>query len=195
MSDCLVVARKGHMRTNFIIASLAVLFPVSDLTAQDGCAGYTVGGLAVMGLVIYDIATAPSSARWYNTNRLTVSPVLDPINQSFGLAFSVPLPRAHRPTPRAMVSGSQSGGRKSGKIAFLWSLGATVAPVVAAIALSGPIGDAPELAGTLAVIGVTFGPSAGHWYAERIGRGFATVGARIAVFALGAAASRNCSFG
>jgi hypothetical protein len=68
---------------------------------------------------------------------------------------------------------------KRERTALAWSLGGTVIPVVAGQYLWTRRGD-PGFA-ALSVAGVLIGPSLGHLYAGRFGRGAATVGLRVAL--------------
>ncbi|MCH9015831.1 MAG: hypothetical protein IH877_09130 [Gemmatimonadetes bacterium] len=191
------------MRAPILIATLAVFYPVRAATAQvpahmshrqDGCGGLVAGALAFSGLVVYDIATAPASARWYNSNRLAMSPIINPREHAYGVAFSVPLGSTPPRVASTFSSNRQAAGAKSEGRALLWSLGATIGPMIPGL-LFAQSNQNHGAAAALIIGGLLFGPSAGHWYAERWGRGFASVGARLGVSAVGIALASDCSFG
>lgn len=136
------------------------------------CSGTTffVSAAAVGSLAIYDIATAPASAQRYNREHLAIVPVVDPVHRSYGLSVSVPFGPRRR---AARVVRTQSPpARKSPTGALLLSLGATVAPMAAGFAAQHDAGAWVFLSG------VVVGPSVGHLYAGRAGRGFATIALR-----------------
>jgi hypothetical protein len=65
---------------------------------------------------------------------------------------------------------------KSPGTAFRMSLVSTAAPVVLGAII---IPVSPEVGGALIFTGVVVGPSVGHWYAGRTGRGLLTAGLRL----------------
>jgi hypothetical protein len=132
--------------------------PALEEHATGGEAPLLVAGVSLLGLVGYDIATAPASARWHN--------------------------ELHPERPA-----------KSPRTALLLSLAATTVPVgLGAIAYdrgsSG--GSALSIAGAgLTIVGLSAGPSAGHWYADRRSRALRNTGLRAALL-LGAAYLESC---
>jgi hypothetical protein len=83
---------------------------------------------------------------------------------------------------------------RSEETALLWSLGGTAVPIAAGVALV--TSQQQGAGGFLIVTGVVIGPSLGHYYAGRPGRGLATIGLRavvpvVTVLVMGAVCSRN----
>lgn len=204
------------MRSSASLAVMLLLTPFMGVTAQEQLpAGeqrlttssayspeHASGGepmvfgaaIAFAGLVVYDIVTAPSSARRYNESRLGMAPLIDTREKSVGLSVSLALGWTertrrgplHRPTIEQAVE-----GRKSPVAALLWSLGATAIPMLAGVM---SVESGREQTGAwLIYAGLALGPSAGHWYAERTVRGFRTAGLRIAISAVAAYFAGCCT--
>ena len=109
--------------------------------------------LTLAGSVVFDIATAPASARSYNTRNPA--------------------------TP------------KSPSTAFMLSLASTGVPVAAGVLVAN---SSSAGAGVILISGgVVIGPSVGHWYAGRVGRGLATAGARLGLTVLAGLAALAAS--
>ena len=139
-----------------------------DTNAQD-CSGGTflVAGAIVTGSVLYDIVTAPVSARRYNRKHLAIVPVLDPRRGSYGLSVSLSFGRSSR-----AASAVAAPVRKSPTTAFFLSFGLTAAPTLGGIA----VGNDPGAG--LFLGGVIVGPSVGHLYAGQFARGLGTIALR-----------------
>lgn len=165
--------------------------------------GVLAAGAGVLGLGVFDIATAPRSARRYNENSLAIRPLFDPEPGRYGLAFSVSagqwvradaLRNAGGRSPRGLSQTAKSAG-----VATLWSLGATLIPSGIGLALAGGGGwNDNQTTLAIGVVGMVggwvFGPSAGHWYAEQRGRAWATTGIRAGLLVLGLLALSTISF-
>ncbi len=82
--------------TGLVIFALLILSS-RDMQAQD-CSGGTflVSAAAVTGLAIYDIATAPASARRYNERHLAIVPQVDPWHGRYGFSASLSFGRSPR---------------------------------------------------------------------------------------------------
>jgi hypothetical protein len=151
------------------LAGLFVVIGVADAQAtsltQD-CSGteFLVSAAAVTGLAVFDIATAPSSARRYNRRHMVFVPHVDPRHRSYGLSVSLSFGRSP-PGGAGFVAPTW----KSPGTALALSLGSTAGPMLAGVGLSN---------GYLFLGGLVIGPSVGHFYAGQLGRGFATVGLR-----------------
>src|SRR5436190_18432511 len=109
------------------LASFVLLIgAVGDGVGQCSEAGYTVSAIAVTGLLVFDIATASTSARRYNHRHLAVVPRVDVRNGSYGFAASWYFGRSSR-----VHAGSYATpARKSPGTAFVLSLTSTVAPIL-----------------------------------------------------------------
>ena len=140
--------------------------------AQD-CSGTTflVSGVAVSGLAIFDIATAPASARRYNREHLAIVPVVDPARRSYGLSVSVPFGRSSR-MPAPVIRTQSAPQRKSPTTAFFLSFGSTAVPMLGGVAIGNSAG------GYVFLSGLVIGPSVGQVYAGRTGRALATAALR-----------------
>lgn len=163
-------------------ASVLLSAAPTPLQAQD-CSGgvFIVSAAVVGGSAIYDIATASKSARRYNQKHLSVAPLVNPSQGSYGVMASWSFgrsPRApppHRAVPRA--------ARKSSSTAFELSFLSTAMPMAA-----GGLAAASSESGAGAVVflsGLVIGPSVGHFYAGQVGRGIGTILLRGAGTALG----------
>lgn len=145
----------------------------SATSVTQDCSGATflVSGVAVGTLAIYDIATASASARRYNREHVAVVPVVNPSRRSYGLSISVPFGRSGpRHVPAARTQSPPA--RKSPTGAFFLSFAATAAPMAAGVAVQNDAGAYVFLGG------LVLGPSIGHFYAARPGRGLATAALR-----------------
>jgi len=152
-----------------------LLLGAGSARAQD-CSGggFLVAAVVVTGSAVYDMATAPASARRYNRQHLAIVPLIDPRRGSYGLSLSWSFGRR----PRAGVS-PVAPTRKSPGTAAVLSIVATGAPIATGFAL----GD--DTGAKLFLGGLVIGPSVGHLYAEQFGRGFGTIALRGAATALG----------
>jgi len=154
--------------------------------AQCDLAPAVITGVAATFVGAYDIATAPASARWHNQHLTALAPMLrvSPRSIGVGLQFALHAPSKARPSVRPA---QPSESRKAPNAALFLSLGSTVVPISLGAALAATDGASGETAGSLIAGGILVGPSVGHWYAGRTGRGFATLGVRLALGALGLA--------
>jgi hypothetical protein len=156
-----------------------VVVPVARAaTVTRDCNDGLIGGLtiAVAGLAVFDIATAPESARRYNAQHFTITPQLDPVRRSYGLSVSWNFGRRLHPPPP-----QKSPGR-----AFAYSLVSTTAPMALGFAIENE-------AGAVAVLsGVVLGPSVGHFYAGQEERALITLALRGAGTTVALAALVGC---
>ena len=159
----------------------AMLVPAEH--ASGGEAPMALAALGAAAVAVYDIVSAPASARWYNQRALAVTPFLQPEERRVGLAFSMPLSLGSSPRePLRLTTGAP--GRKSPAAALALSLGATAVPIALGAMLGSTDAVSNEAVGALVAGGILIGPSVGHWYSERWVRGFATVALRAAAGAL-----------
>jgi hypothetical protein len=164
--------------------ALAVLFvagiPVRS-AAQD-CSGTTflVSTAAVTGLAIFDIATAPASVRRYNERQVSIAPLVNLRDGSYGLSVSLPLGRRRMPPPQVSPS------RKSPSTGLLLSLGSTAIPMGTGVLMQSNGGAWVFLSG------IVVGPSVGHFYAGQVVRGLGTAGLRAASAAVGISSIIPC---
>ena len=151
------------------------LLGAGTATAQD-CSGasFLVAAVVVTGSGLYDIATAPASARRYNRQHLAIAPLLDPRRGSYGLSLSWSFGRSARARVPAAAP-----ARKSPGTAVVLSIVSTGAPVITGLALRNDTGA------RLFLGGLVVGPSVGHLYAEQLGRGLGTIALRGAATAWG----------
>ena len=143
----------------------------------NGVARASLAGLGV--LIIYDILSAPSSAKRYNKSLASMFPLIK--DRQYGLSkdnlFGEPvfsraaLIKSNR-QPVVYTLKQNEKREKSPGVAFLWSLGATAIPF---LILEPNSNFALILMGS----GITVGPSAGHFYAKRYSRGLLTSALRI----------------
>jgi hypothetical protein len=165
--------------------------------------GVLAAGVGVLGIGLFDIATASASARRYNERHLALNPLFDPKARRYGPALSFSVGRSIRsPEPQSLDTRRPIGlpqGAKSHKTATLWSLGATLIP--SGIGLATAAGGGWNDNKTTLAIGIAgmasgwlFGPSAGHWYAEQHGRAWTTTGLRVGLVVLGLLALSTVSF-
>jgi len=166
--------------------------PKASSAQNCNSAGIVLSTVGVMGLAVFDIATAPSSVRRYNERRLSVAPYVNPRDRSYGVSVSwsfrtsTPGPRgiSHRPSP---VVSDSVGPPKSPLVGFALSFVSTAAPMAVGVGL-GPDGGGPAVF----LAGVMVGPSVGHFYAGRVVRGLGTIALRGAGVALGVASLAGC---
>ena len=147
----------------------------------NGVARASLAGLGV--LIIYDILSAPSSAKRYNKSLASMFPLIK--DRQYGLSkdnlFGEPvfsraaLIKSNR-QPVVYTLKQNEKREKSPRVAFLWSLGSTAIPFLIQGALPGTNSN---LALILMGSGITVGPSAGHFYAKRYSRGLLTSALRI----------------
>jgi hypothetical protein len=159
--------------SSMIIASLLWAAGGRDAAAtrlaQDcSGAGFLASAVVVSGSALYDIATAPSSARRYNQRHLSIAPLVDPRHGSFGVSASWSFGRASRPSGGHVAAPP----RKSPTAAFVLSLASTAGPMLAGAAMGNDAGA------ELVLGGLIIGPSIGHLYAGQVGRGLGTIGLR-----------------
>jgi hypothetical protein len=147
----------------------------TSLTQDCSGGGFLVAAVVVAGSALYDIATAPASARRYNERHLAIVPVLDPRRGSYGLSVSLSFGRSSR----AGVGAFAAPGRKSPSTAFVLSFASTAGPMLAGAATGTDAGWQVFLGG------LVIGPSVGHLYAGQVGRGLGTIALRGAGTALG----------
>ena len=167
---------------------LSILSGSFDSVKANGCPeslnGVARASLAGLGvLIIYDILSAPSSAKRYNKSLASMFPLIK--DRQYGLSkdnlFGEPvfsraaLIKSNR-QPVVYTLKQNEKREKSPRVAFLWSLGATAIPFLIGRALLEPnINLALILMGS----GITVGSSAGHFYAKRYSRGLLTSALRI----------------
>ncbi len=155
------------------LASLLLLFGGGEAratsVAQD-CSGggFLVSAIAVTGLAVFDIATAPASARRYNARHLAVVPRLDPRHGSYGFAASWSFGRPRRAAPRVVRTVAAPTWKSPGT-ALLLSAASTTGPILAGVAIGNGTGAG------LFLTGLIVGPSVGHFYAGQAGRGLGTI--------------------
>ena len=179
-------ANRSNLGLILTACSFVLLLSASPARAQD-CSGglFFVSTAVVAGSAIYDIATASKSARRYNATHLSVAPLVNPRNGSYGLMASLPLGRSRRaPQPQAPA-------HKSPSTAFQLSLFSTVIPMGAGAA--GLASSDTDAAGAFVFLGgLVIGPSVGHFYAGQGGRGIGTTLLRAGVTVLGIASVVPC---
>jgi hypothetical protein len=165
-------------------AALAVLFvsgiPVRS-AAQD-CSGITflASTVAVTGLAVFDIATAPASVRRYNERQVSIAPLVNLRDGSYGLSVSFPLGRRRMQQPQVTAT------RKSPSTGLLLSLGSTTIPMGTGVLMQSTGGAWVFLSG------IVVGPSVGHFYAGQVVRGLGTTGLRAASAAVGISSIIPC---
>ena len=159
---------------------------VGATSVTQDCSGGTflVAAAVVTGSALYDIVTAPASARRYNQRHLAIVPVLDPRRGSYGLSASLSFGRSSRAGARAGAGAAPT--RKSPSTALILSLASTAATTLAGVAIGNDAGA------KLFLGGVVIGPSVGHLYAGQVVRGLGTIALRGAGTALGLYSIVDC---
>lgn len=159
--------------------------------AQDCDGGrFLVSAVAVTGLVVFDIVTAPASARRYNQRHVVVAPYVDTRHRSYGFSASWSFGRSTA-THQQLASSSPAGAgdsapaRKSPGGALALSLGSTAVPMAVGVAAGGG-------GGWVFLGGLVVGPSVGHFYSGQVGRGLGTVALRGAGTAIGLYSLVSC---
>jgi hypothetical protein len=184
------VARALGLATLFLVFRGA---PDAQATsvAQDCDGGrFLVSAVAVTGLAVFDIVTAPASARRYNQRHLVVAPFVDTRHHSYGFSASLSFGRP-TPTPQQFVrsssaiAGDSAPARKSPGGAFVLSFGSTTVPMAVGAAAGGG-------GGWVFLGGLVVGPSVGHFYSGQVGRGLGTVALRGAGTAIGLYSLVSC---
>lgn len=135
----------------------------------------------VTGLAIYDIATAPAAVRRYNERQVSIAPLVNLRDRSYGIAVSFPLGR--RPAPAPLQAPRRY---KSPTTGLLLSLGSTTVPMGVGV-LEGSRGGA-----WVFLSGIVVGPSVGHFYAGQVARGLGMAGFRAAGAAVGISSLIGC---
>ena len=184
------------MRRLKTIIGAALVFSILsgsfDSVKANGCTDSGNNGIALASLVgfgvlfIYDIVSAPHSAKRYNECHASMLRFIR--HKQYALSsdnlFGEPvfsraaLIKSNRKTIIYTVKQKEKREKSPG-VAVLWSLGATAIPPL----LGGALTDG-TLEGILIVSGITLGPSAGHFYAKRYSRGLLTSALRIGLGAL-----------
>jgi hypothetical protein len=155
--------------------------------------GILLSSLAVTGLAVFDIATAPASARRYNEAPIVFAPYVGPRGRSLGVSVSwfyrKPMPVAPRPVRRlpAVITDS-TRAHKSPGTAFALSFFSTGVPIAVGAGMGNGGGAGVFL------FGVVVGPSVGHFYAGQVTRGLVTAGLRGAGTALFIKSLADCLF-
>lgn len=129
-----------------------------------GAAGSVAAGVAIIGVGIFDISTAPASAQRHNERNLL--PPGEAKSPRTALLWSVGATLL--PSALGLATAAVGG----------WNDNQTTLGIGIAGMASSWI----------------FGPSAGHWYAGESARGWATTGIRAGLFALGVLALSTMSF-
>ena len=155
-------------------------------------AGIVLSTIAVGGLAVLDIATAPASARRYNRGPVAIAPYVNPRDRAYGVSVSwfyrKSIPAMRYPV-RQVPAGAGDSVRphKSPGAAFALSFGFTVVPMAAGVGAGGNGAGAALFLG-----GLVIGPSVGQFYAGRVGRGLGTIALRGLGTAAGIASLFDC---
>jgi hypothetical protein len=173
------------------IESLSATLPAQ--TCNDGA--ILISTFGVTGLAVFDIVTAPASARRYNQGPVAIAPYFNPRERSYGVSVTwfyrrpVPLPMVRRPV-RVLpaVTGDTVRAHKSPGAAFALSFFSTAIPVAAGAGFGGGGGAGVFLAG------IVVGPSVGHFYAGQPVRGVVTAAVRGAGTLLFVSSIAECLF-
>ena len=170
-------------RASGIAAVLLCLGSVRNMAAQD-CSGisFLASAIVVTGSAVYDLATAPASARRYNRQHFAIAPILDPRRGSFGFRASWSFGRASRVGAGTVTASAL----KSPATAAVLSLVSTGGPILTGFAL----GD--DTGAKLFLGGLIIGPSVGHLYAEQFGRALGTMALRGIATAVGLWSIGSC---
>jgi hypothetical protein len=155
--------------------------------------GFVAAAAGVVGLALFDIGSAPASARRYNAQRVTVVPAVNLRDRTYGLSLSWSYGRSPTPAPTRFVTrlrvhtrDDAAPGQRSPTTAGLLSLAATGIPIAAGLAIQGGTGE------SLFFGGLIVGPSVGQFYAGAAGRGTATMLLRAGGTAAGIASISGC---
>ena len=154
-------------------------------TVAQGCSEglFYVSAGVVTASAIYDISSAPASARRYNRAHLSIAPLVNPRNGSYGFSASWSFGHSsHVPSRSVAVSARKWPARsdsvpatKSPATAFLLSFSSTTAAMLTGYA----VGNAGTDAGWYMFLGgLVIGPSVGHFYVGEVGRGLSTIALR-----------------
>ena len=188
----------GSLKTVVGMVVMATILSIScNSVKADGCDsesgnnGVALASLVGFGvLFIYDILSAPQSAKRYNESHSSLLRFIQHKQYTvsnddlFGepIFSKAALIKSNR-QPVVYTHKQNKKREKSPGLAFLWSLGATLIPVGAGIQI---FSDSEEntLGAILFVSGATLGPSAGHFYAERYSKGLLTSALRFGLGAL-----------
>ena len=146
---------------------------------------FVVSAAAVAGSVIYDIASAPASARRYNRAHLSIAPRVDPRHGSYGISAAWSFGRSSRLASRPVAVPAT----KSPSTAFVLSFASTAAPMLVGAAMANANTDAGWV---IFFGGMVIGPSVGHFYVGQVGRGLGTSALRAAGTAIGLYAIAPC---
>lgn len=148
---------------------------------------FLASAAVVVGSTIYDVASAPASARTYNQKHFSIRPRLDPVHGSYGFSASFSFGRlshlAFRPSDPTP---------KSPSTAFWLSFTSTAAPMLAGVAANAAANGESSAGAVLFLSGLVIGPSVGHLYAGRVGRALGPVALRAAVSVVGLYALAPC---
>jgi hypothetical protein len=183
-----------------ILSLLSISFSSSSGNSKGP--GYEVvfGTGAILMLGMFDIASAPVSAKKYNDNLLILNSKESLQGNNITPSYSYPfgekgflqsnLNNRFIQSVDITSSSSLESQRKHYDSALLWSLGATAIPIYAGI--EADKNGEGFLAGLLIATGVIIGPSVGHFYAEQEKRGILTISLRasIAIVSLALATDR-----
>ena len=147
---------------------------------------FEIGTLSIIALGLFDIGTAPFSAKRYNDNLMGMNPLDDKGGKSYSISNNYPFGQSTNSQTKQInryilsiddFSSKNIGDqRKHPDSALMWSLGATAIPIAAGVYAEDQGDD--FLAFLLITSGVIVGPSAGHLYAEQYARGWITIGLR-----------------
>ena len=177
------MARSFKMLARGLGLAACLLAGEGSLAASEAQAcsggGILFSTVAVAGLAVFDIATAPASVRRYNNGLAVVAPYVNPRDRAYGISVSLPLGRSRSgPLPIAYPPPLRQDNvrpHKSPAMGLALSLVSTAVPMAAGAGVSGTAGGA-----TLFLTGIVVGPSVGHFYAGRGWRGAGTAALRAA---------------
>lgn len=171
----------------FIIGSLSRSAMCQRLGGDDEKTETLVlGTLAFVGLIVYDIATAPSSARHYNEGLNGMFPLIEDRKYVGSTVRTFGQPEFSR---AALVKNNSQSifckpkesnkKEKSPTTAFLWSVGATVIPSAVGVGIVASRSWDFTTYWVMISSALVFGPSAGHFYSGKVDRGVLTSVLRI----------------
>lgn len=177
------------------LASLLFLAGGEQVAVAQTCSEgiFFASAAVVAGSTIYDIASAPASARHYNQSHLSIAPLVDPRHGSYGLSASWRFGRSSRLASRSITvpvrKRQAAPATKSPSTAFVLSFASTAAPMLGGALMA----NANIEAGWVFIFGgLVIGPSVGHFYVGNVGRGLGTVALRAAGTAIGLYAIAPC---